>query len=171
MILVASALSRGATLSRIAAWGLAAISLAVAFSQVAVIQLRHHERLDLPAGHVTVPRDDDAEVYRWMASRTHPGQWYFGMPPYTLPLRLKNPTPIEAPAPGDYSRPEQIAAVIDGLERTHPDLLLLRRPMYIPHLMGYQADHLQPFRDYLLEHYRRTKLFATGDEAWERFHR
>jgi hypothetical protein len=40
--------------------------------------------------------------------------------------------------------------------------------MYIPHLFGYQADHLQLFHDYLFAHYRRTKLFATGDEVWER---
>src|SRR4051812_7494764 len=131
------------------------------------VQFHHHERIDLPTGHLAVPGDDDGEVYRWMASRTHPGQWYFGMPPYTLPLRLKNPTPIESPAPGDYSRPEQIAAVIDGLERTHPRLLLLRPFMYTAHLLGYKADHLKPFQDYLFKHYRRTKTFATGDEAWE----
>jgi hypothetical protein len=106
-----------------------------------------------------------------MASRTHPGQWYFGMPPYTLPLELKNPTPIEAPAPGDYCRPEQIAAVDEGLERTQTEMLLLRPAMYLPHLLGYKEDHLQPFHDYLFQHYRRIKIFATGDEVWERIHR
>ncbi len=169
MILLAAALSRGRLLARIAGWGLGAVSLTIAFTQVAAIQLNPHERLDLPAGYVAIPGEDDAEVYRWMMGRTHPGQWYFGMPPYTLPLRLKNPTPIEAPAPGDYSRPEQISAVLAGLERTHPKLLLLRPAMYIPHLLGYKADHLGPFHDYLVEHYRRTKVFATGDEAWEAF--
>ena len=168
MILLASAISRGRTLSKMAAGGLAAISVIVAFTQVAPIQLRHHERLNLPVGQVAIPGDDDAEVYKWMASRTHPGQWYFGMPPYTLPLRLKNPTPIESPAPGDYMRPEQIAAAIAGLERTRPELLLLRPVLYIPHFLGLPADHLQPFHDYLVAHYRRTKTFATGDEAWER---
>jgi hypothetical protein len=90
------------------------------------------------------------------------------MPPYTLPLALKNPTPIEAPAPGDYSRPDQIAAVLEGLERTQTKLLLLQPAMYIPHLLGYKKDHLQPFHDYLFRHYRRTRLFETGDEVWER---
>jgi hypothetical protein len=142
----------------------------VALAQVAAAQLHHADQLDLPAGHVAIRDLRNAQVYRWMASRTHPGQWYFGMPPYTLPLALKNPTPIEAPGPGDYSRPEQIAAVVEGLERTQTEILLLRPPMYIPHLLGYKADHLQPFHDYLFGHYRRTKVFSTGDEVWERIH-
>ncbi len=168
MILLVWLLSGKGKPWQITARGLAVISLAVALAQVAAVQLHRYAQLDLPAGHVAIPDARNAEVYRWMAMRTHPGEWYFGMPPYTLPLALKNPTPIEAPGPGEYSRPEQIAAVIDGLERTQADMLLLRPPMYIPHFFGYKADHLQPFHDYLFEHYRRTKIFATGDEVWER---
>jgi hypothetical protein len=170
MILVVWLLSRKERSWQIAARGLAAISVVVALAQVAAAQLHHADQLDLPAGHVAIRDLRNAEVYRWMASRTHPGQWYFGMPPYTLPLALKNPTPIEAPGPGDYSRPGQIAAVVEGLERTQTEILLLRPPMYIPHLLGYKADHLQPFHDYLFGHYRRTKVFSTGDEVWERIH-
>jgi hypothetical protein len=170
MILLVWVLSRKKRSWQIAARGLGAISVVVAVAQVAAAQLHHADQLDLPAGHVAIRDARNAEVYRWMASRTHPGQWYFGMPPYTLPLALKNPTPIEAPAPGDYSRPEQIAAAVEGLERTQTNLLLLRPPMYIPHLLGYKPDHLQPFHDYLFAHYRRARLFSTGDEAWERIH-
>jgi hypothetical protein len=84
---------------------------------------------------------------------------------------LSRPTPLESPAPGDYCRPEQIAAVIQGLERTRTDLLLLRPFMYTPRLLMSEADHLQPFHDYLFAHYRRTKIFATGDEVWRRIGR
>jgi hypothetical protein len=170
MILFIWLLSRKGKPWQITARALGMISLAVALAQAAAVQLHHYDELDLPAGDVAIPDAKNAEVYRWMASRTHPGQWYFGMPPYTLPLALKNPTPIEAPGPGDYSRPEQIAAVVNGLERTQTEMLLLRPPMYIPHLLGYKADHLQPFHDYLLGHYRRIKTFRTGDEVWERMH-
>lgn len=150
---------------------LGAVSIAVALAQIAWIHRHHTYLLDLPSGRAVVPEREKAEVYRWMAEHTHPGQWFFGLPPMTLPLGLRNPTPIEAPAPGEYCRPEQIAAVIDGLERTRTPLLLLRPSMYIPHLLGYQADHLQPFQDYLFGHYRRTKVFATSDEVWERIDR
>ncbi|MBV9503026.1 MAG: hypothetical protein JO138_26940 [Acidobacteriaceae bacterium] len=168
MILLVWLLSRKRRSWQIAAGGLAAISAALVLAQAAAAQLHHADQLDLPAGHVAIADARNAKVYRWMAHQTHPGQWYFGMPPYTLPLALKNPTPIEAPAPGDYSRPEQIAAILEGLERTQTKLLLLRPPMYIPHLFGYKEDHLQPFHDYLFGHYRRTRIFTTGDEVWER---
>jgi hypothetical protein len=168
MILLVWLLSRKRRSWQIATLGLAAISAALAVAQVAAAQLQNADQLDLPAGHVAIADLRNAEVYRWMARQTHPGQWYFGMPPYTLPLALKNPTPIEAPAPGNYSRPEQIAAVLEGLERTQTKLLLLRPAMYVPHLLGYKKDHLQPFHDYLFGHYRRTRLFPTGDEVWER---
>jgi hypothetical protein len=107
-------------------------------------------------------------MYRWTVEHTRPGQWYFGMPPLTLPLALRNPTPIEAPAPGEFSRPEQIAAAVNGLDRTQTTLLVLKPVMYVPHLLGYKADHLQPFQDYLYLHYRRTKIFSNGEEVWER---
>jgi hypothetical protein len=168
MILLVWLLSRKRRSWQIAARGLAAISAALALAQAAAAQLHHADLLDLPAGHVAIADAGNADVYRWMARQTHPGQWYFGMPPYTLPLALRNPTPIEAPGPGEYTRPEQIAAVIEGLERTQTKLLLLRPPMYIPHLLGYKKDHLQPFHDYLFGQYRRTRLFKTGDEVWER---
>jgi len=154
-----------------AAGALGAVSIAVALAQVAAVQAHSHRALELPVGRVVVPEAANDEVYRWMAEHTHPGQWYFGMPPFTLPLGLRNPTPIEAPAPSEFSRPEQIAAVVEGLKHREPPLLLLRPAMYVPHLLGYKADHLQPFQEYLYQHYQRTKVFSTGDEVWERVDR
>ena len=168
MILLAWLLSRAGRMWAKAGGTLAAVSFCVALAQIAAIQRRRPNELELPVGRVAVPDAANYEVYRWMAEHTRPGQWYFGLPPLTLPLGLRNPTPIEAPAPGEFSRPEQIAAAVNGLERTRTPLLVLRPVMYIPHLLGYKADHLQPFQDYLYLHYRRTKVFSNGDEVWER---
>jgi hypothetical protein len=168
MILLAWLLGRGGRPWLKVAMALGGVSVAVALAQIAAIQLRHEYLLNLPSGRAVTPERENAEVYRWMAEHTHPGQWFFGLPPMTLPLGLRNPTPIEAPAPGEYCRPEQIAAVIEGLERTRTPLLLLRPSMYVPHLLGYGPNHLQPFQDYVFGHYRRTRTFATGDEVWER---
>jgi hypothetical protein len=150
------------------AQGLAIASIAVAAVLILRVQLQHPTRLKLPAGKVAIYDPQIAQVYRVMAERTRPGQWFFGLPSLTLPLRLRNPTPIEAPSPGPYTRPEQIAAVIAGLERTKAPLLLLRPSMYDPHLAGYAAGNLQPFEDYLVIHYRKTSTFQTSDEVWER---
>jgi hypothetical protein len=168
MILLAWLLSRGGKKWTVAATALGVVSFGVALAQIAAIQLRQHLTLDLPVGHVGIPEAANYEVYRWMADHTQPGQWYFGMPPMTLPLGLRNPTPIEDPAPAEFSRPEQIAAAVEGLERTKTPLLVLLPAMYVPHLLGYSADHLQPFQDYLYLHYRKTKIFSNGEEVWER---
>ena len=168
MILLAWLLSRGARKSVVIAAALGAASLSVALAQIAAIQLRPPLTLELPVGRVAFPDAASYEVYRWMSEHTRPGQWYFGMPPLTLPLGLRNPTPIEDPAPAEFSRPEQIAAAVEGLERTKTPLLVLLPGMYIPHLLGYKADHLQPFQDYLYLHYRRTKIFSNREEVWER---
>ena len=167
MILLAWLLSRGGKKWITAAATLGALSLCVALAQIAAIQIRRPATLELPIGRVGIPESENYEMYRWMAEHTRPGQWYFGMPPLTL-YALRNPTPIEAPAPGEFSRPEQIAAAVNGLERTQTPLLVLKPVMYVPHLLGYKADHLQPFQEYLYLHYRRTKIFPNGTEVWQR---
>jgi len=168
LILLAWLLSRGGKKWTVAAAAIGTVSFGVALAQITSIQLRKSLTLDLPIGRVGIPEVANYEVYRWMADHTRPGQWYFGMPPLTLPLGLRNPTPIEDPAPAEFSRPEQIAAAVEGLERTKTPLLVLLPAMYIPHLLGYSADHLQPFQDYLYLHYRKTKIFSNGEEVWER---
>lgn len=170
LILVAWILSRREGWSKLAMW-LGGVSVGVAAISVARTQIMPVSYLDLPAGRVAIREPAQYEVYRWMKEHTRPGQMYFGMPSMYLPFGLVNPTPIDAPAPSEYGRPEQIAAAIEGLERSRAPVLLLRQSMYIPHLLGYPADHLQPFQDYLYQNYRRIKSFSTGDEVWERVDR
>lgn len=139
---------------------------------IASLQLRPKQIVDLPVGRVAIPpRADYGEMYRWMAENTSPGQWYFGLPPLALPLRLRSPTPFEAMGPGEYSRPEQVAEVVEGLEKKKVSLMIWWPQMYTPGAFGRSADHLQPLRDYLFLHYRKTKSFADGYEVWERVDR
>jgi hypothetical protein len=145
---------------------LAVASIALALTRGVALQSHHRDLINLPVGSVAVLDAGNAEVYRWMADHTRPGQWYFGMPPYTLPLKLRNPTPIEAPSPGEYGRPEQIAAAVDALKRRPTAFLLLRPVLY----QSDEVDHLRPFRDYLFTHYRLLRTLSTGDEVWERIH-
>lgn len=169
LILLAWLLSRAGKRLIVPAGVLGAVSLAIAASMVIRTQARRWTYIDLPAGRVAIADPAVYEEYRWMAENTRPGQMYFGMPTMYVPLRLRNPAPIQAPAPSEYSRPEQIAATIDALEQNRLQILILRPSMYTPHLLGYPSDHLGPFHDYLDRNYRRTRTFATGDEVWQRF--
>jgi hypothetical protein len=143
------------------------VSLAVAMAQIAAIQTRPKQILDLPVGRVAILDPGNYEVYRWMAEHTRPGQWYFGMPPLTFPLGLLNPTPVESTGPGAYTRPEMVAAVVHGLETKPTPLIVLRSQASLRRKLHYTVDYSQPFYDYLHQHYRRTKTFSTGDEVWE----
>jgi hypothetical protein len=168
MILLAWQLSRAGKLGKRVAAGLGAVSISIALAQIGSIQHHPGNIVDLPTGTADIPPTGNYELYQWMVGHTKPGQWYFGLSPLMLPLDLRNPTPVEGTSSGEYSRPEQIAAVIAGLERTHTPLLVLHPAMYTPHSLGYRADHLKPFQDYLYQHYHRTKVFAHQYEAWER---
>jgi hypothetical protein len=70
--------------------------------------------------------------------------------------------------PGEYTRPEQVDAIVQGIERAKVPLIVLRPGRHVPDLQSQLSDHLQPFRDYLYLHYRKTKSFPSGDEIWER---
>ncbi len=148
---------------------LGAISVAIVLAQIAAIQLRPRRILDLPVGRVAIPpRADYYDIYRWMEENTKPGQWYFGMPALVLALELRNPTPMGEISRGEYTRPEQVSAIVQGIERTRVPVIVLRPQVHSPYLQNHLPDHLQPFRDYLYLHYRKKKSFASGDEIWER---
>jgi hypothetical protein len=167
MLLLTWLLSRSGKLRTALALG--AVSAAIPVLQIAETQLSPARILDLPVGRVAIPsRADYYDVYRWMAENTKPGQWYFGLPPLALPLQLRNPTPMAEMSLGEYTRPDQVAAMVDGIEKARVPVIVLRPQMYSPSLQRDLPDHLQPFRDYLYLHYHKTRSFASGDEIWER---
>ena len=166
MILLVWLLSRRGTLYRATAKTLAAISVAVAAAQIVAIQTHPKLILNLPVGRVAIPDPQNYEVYHWMSEHTHPGQWYFGLPPMTLPLGLRNATPIESVGPGEFTRPDHVTAVIRDVDAKHVPLIVLRA-ISNRRLPPGTVDHSKPFYDYLHQHYRRTKTFSTGDEVWE----
>lgn len=168
MVLFAWLFSRGTKGVFWAAGALGVLSFLIALTAAFRAQTHRYRYIDLPAGRAALPDKGIYDLYAWMALHTRPGQWYFGMPPFYLPLELRDPAPVEAPTPGEYGRPEQIAAAIRGVEAKRVPLMVLRPILYVPHLSGAKADHLQPFEDYLFTHYRHTKTFSTGDEVWVR---
>jgi hypothetical protein len=151
---------------------LGGFSILIALAAIASIQLKPRRFLTLPIGQVAVPpRADYYDIYRWMAENTESGQWYFGLPPLTLALELKNPTPMGEMSLGEYTRPEQVTEIVEGIERVGVRIIVLRPAMYRPTSGDLLPDHLQPFRDNLYLHYRREHVFQSGDEVWRRIDR
>ena len=167
MVSLAWMLSRPGRAVRLLKMGLAFGALAMALAMPVRTQTHWRAFLDLPAGRTAFHDKPQYEEYSWVLEHTHPGQFFLGMPMY-LPFRLLNPAQDGGLDTSEYTRPEQVTALVKALE-THPvPLMIMPSSKKYPLRTGSPSDHLAPFRDYLCRNYDQTQTFATGDEVWER---
>jgi hypothetical protein len=108
------------------------------------------------------------EEYAWVLARTHPGQFFFGMPPLYVPFHLVDPAAVDTFETTEYTRPEQIAEQVQALKTHAVPLLILRNSKEFLQAPPSPSNHSEPLRTYMLENYRLVRSFATGDEAWEK---
>jgi len=168
MILLAWQLSHLRNLRRAIPVALGAVSCLIAVSEIYAVQFHPKARISLPSGSYVVADAKNYELYRWTADHTQPGQWLFGFTVLDLPLQVRNPTPLEALGPGEYTRPEQVSVVIAALDRVKTPLLILPGLIVRPESPGRKTDNLEPFRDFLRRQYHCVKIFYGGFEAWQR---
>jgi hypothetical protein len=168
MILLAWLLQRGSGVTKWAAPGLAILSLACALELVVAMQRKHWSYLDLPAGRTAIQEPERYDLYLWMKEHTHPGQTYLGIAPLSLPLWLACPSPIQAPGPWEYYRPEHIARAIAAMEVNRIPFLVLRPDPGLQGAVGYEPELLSAFNEYVARHYRPVQRFSTGDVVWQR---
>ena len=143
---------------------------AVAFAIEPAIHAQFHRNsyLNLPAGRVAFRERVDYEEFSWVLAHTHPGQYFFGMPPFYTPFHLRNPAPTETVETTEYTRPKQVAGLIAAIDSHSVPLMILRdsREFLRPAHSG--ADHAGPFRDYVLKNYRLVLSFPNGDDVWQK---
>ena len=103
-----------------------------------------------------------------MGSHTHsPGTVFLWDASILCSFHLVNPAAIAGYDTTEYTRPEQISALLQSL-RTHPvPLMILPSEQKYLQPTGLPSDHLGPFRDYLYSNYVLTRTFPSGDEVWE----
>jgi hypothetical protein len=124
--------------------------------------------LNLPTGKTAFVDAGTYNEFRWISERSRPGDFFFGNLQICFALGLRNPTEIDFLTTTDYTRPEQVADVISGLEENRVRYIVvwdfaLDDPGY--HQAG---DHLGPLISYLGSHYRTVKSLPSGDLVWER---
>ena len=167
MVSLAWLLCRPGTITRLLRMGLAIGSIGMAIAMPVRVQMFWQGFLDLPAGRTAFHDKLQYEEYRWVLEHTHPGQYFLGMPMH-LPFHLLSPSANDGFDTSEYTRPEQVTALVKALD-THPaPLIILPSSKKYPRRTGLPSDHLGPFRDYLCRNYTFTRSFATGDELWER---
>jgi hypothetical protein len=148
--------------------GLSTVALALALFVPIRIQLHPRSYLELPSGRAAFLDQQEHEEYAWVLSNTRPGDFFFGLPPLYYSFHLQNPAPIEVLVTSDYTRPEQVASVIEALEKYQVELVVLRDSHVLLKKSESQGDHLNPFRTYLTRNYRLIKSFRIGDDVWQR---
>jgi hypothetical protein len=160
-------LSRPGRITRLLKAGLASAALVLALVGPVRTQVRWSLDLDLPGGRTAFTDRGQYEEYAWVLAHTHPGQFFIAMPMY-LPFHLLNPAPVGGFDTSEYTRPEQVTALVRALETHSVPLIILPSSKKYLHATGLPSDHLGPFRDYLCRNYALTQTFATGDELWEK---
>jgi hypothetical protein len=167
MISLAWILSRPGIVTKLLKMALGFGALGIALALPIRTQTRWHATLNLPAGKIAFDDKLQYEEYGWVLEHTHPGQFFLGMPMY-LPFHLRNVGPIDGVDPSEYTRPEQVTALLQALEAHPVPLMIMPSEKKYPIPKGLPSDHLGPLRDYFCRNYRTTRTFATGDEVWER---
>jgi hypothetical protein len=147
---------------------LASTAVALAIAIPVHVQTRSPFYLNLPAGRAALFDPALYEEYRWLLGDTYPGEYFFGLTPFYTAFHMLNPAPVVDFHASDYTRPWQIAALIEALENHQVSMLVLRRTHDFLWAAGSPSDHLEPLRIYVSRNYRLTKTFLTGDEVWLR---
>lgn len=147
-----------------ALWALVAV---LAVLEPLAVQTKANRQMDLPTGRTAFVDSVSYEKTRWVSERTQPGDYFFGDQSVSFALRLRNPGRVEFVRPTDYTRPEQVADLIRGLEAHQVKFV-----SWYPGLDGRgfdpRRDHLGPLREYMGAHYHVAVRFANGDKIWER---
>ncbi len=135
-----------------------------------LMQVRWKAYLDLPTGRNAFYDPLLYEKCKWMSERTHPFDYFFGDHLLSFTLQLRNAGRVAFLRPTDYTRPEEVADAIQGLDRFHVRFVswyigLDREKDAARHPEG---NHLAPIRLYLREHYHVAQTFSNGDQIWER---
>jgi hypothetical protein len=168
MILLAWLLDRPGRTAPLLRTALGTAAVAVAISVAVRSQTRWVTYLDLPAGRTAFIERSVHEEYCWVLAHTHPGQFFWGMPPFNLPFHLQNPARIMGYDTTEYTRPEEVAALVQALQEHSVPVIVLPSEIRYPLTVEGPSNHLAPFVSYLRTNYKMIRTFANGDEVWER---
>jgi hypothetical protein len=152
------------------------VALALAITAPLGRQRQWRAYLDLPTGRTAFLNRAVYEEYLWVSERIWPPDFFFGDEGICFAFGLRNPTPVDFLTATDYTRPEQVADVIRGLEQKRVSYVILWN---FTDLASWDfalgdathkqpGNHLGPLIAYLESQYSVVKTFTTGDVVWKR---
>lgn len=156
----------GLRITRNLLWSTAAV---FAFLFPIYRQTQWHASLNLPIGRTAFSDKTEFQEFQWLAQRTRPSDRFFNQMGLSFYLSLENPTASEFVNYDEYTRPEQVTALVQSLQNHPPHFVVLSPPS--PYFVSAQ-DHSGPFRQYIHENYHLVRTFyfdypSRYEEIWE----
>jgi hypothetical protein len=112
--------------------------------------------VETASGKIAFVDPAQLHFYNFIADRTKRGDFVFqAVQPYIyFPFGLRNPTRYPQIWPTDYTRPEQIAEVLNDLKIRRPTFIVWNNNYFVPDELRQSGDHTAPLAEYVKEHYK-----------------
>jgi hypothetical protein len=140
--------------------------LVLAIARPIVTQTRWKAFLDLPTGRTAFFDPGVYEETKWVLTRTHPSEYFFGDQLLGFDLRLRNPTRVAFVTPYAFTRPDEVLNVVQALEDHQVRFVGWYHGLDDP--TDAQGNYLAPLRGYIQSHYHLAGSFGNGTNIWER---
>jgi hypothetical protein len=142
----------------------------MATADILHVQRHASSYIDLPSGRTVFLEPISYLRFEWLSRHTRPADYFLeaSWANTYVALGLRNPTPVPFVTNCDYTRPEQVRAVVEALESRRVRLVLWSLEVEPPQNASGVGDHLGPLRTDLHSHYHVIKSFADGEQVWER---
>jgi len=149
---------------RIAA--VAALAFALAIGLTAERRLQWHGYATTPIGKVAMLDRSQCDEVNFLLGKTRQGEYLFGNNGLGFLLGLRDPARVPFVTSSDYTRPEQVADVVESL-KNHPVEYVFWSPFLdLPQENPTSPSHLAPLYAYLISHYHIAKVFPNNDMLW-----
>lgn len=131
-------------------------------------RLRWRGYASTPVGKVAILNHSQYDEVNYLLGKTHPGEYLFGSNDLGYLLGLRDPARVAFVTGSDYTRPEQVANVIEGLKTHQVEYIFWSPALELPPQNRRSSNHLGPLYAYLHSHYHIAKIFPNNDMLWQR---
>ncbi len=149
----------------VAVWALALV-LAIGVTIQSKLQWRGYATT--PTGKVAILDRARWDEINFLLRNTRPGEYVFPSSIFGFLLNLRDPATVDYVAPSDYTRPEQVANVVEGLKNHRVKYILWSPVLALRQENPSSHNHLAPLLAYVRSHYHIAKIFPNDDMFWEK---
>ena len=114
-----------------------------------------------PRGQMAMFDQGDADYFAWFTENARTSDRMFGDPQVNFLLGFRNPSKIEWVEPENYTPPDQVADLVNTLDKVPTRFILWADDLDQYHGPG---DNLQPLRAFLKSRYQTARHYDDGSK-------